>query len=123
MDPEEREFGWFAGRAFEVLDWVPQRVTAFASPSSAISRRPVLLALAGRAWLRPRRASSSRAAPAPWACGWATPSCGARRSSNGRRWNRDPAGEDALASLEGMLWRSLVLWFVAYLLVASLSFS
>ena len=29
VDPDEREFGWFAGRAFEVLDWVPQRVTAF----------------------------------------------------------------------------------------------
>ncbi len=29
VEPDEREFGWFAGRAFEVLDWVPQRVTAF----------------------------------------------------------------------------------------------
>jgi len=30
------------------------------------------------------------------------------------------AGEEALASLEGMLWRSLVLWLVAYLLVSAL---
>jgi hypothetical protein len=31
------------------------------------------------------------------------------------------AGEDALASLEGMLWRALVLWLVAYLLAAAVA--
>jgi hypothetical protein len=35
----------------------------------------------------------------------------------------DLAGEEALASLEGMLWRSLVLWLFAYLLVAVLASS
>ncbi|MEO7742283.1 MAG: regulatory signaling modulator protein AmpE, partial [Usitatibacter sp.] len=30
VDPDERDFGWFAARAFHVLDWVPQRVSAFA---------------------------------------------------------------------------------------------
>jgi len=35
----------------------------------------------------------------------------------------EPAGEEALASLEGMLWRALVLWLVAYLLVAVLAAS
>ena len=30
VDPAERDFGWFAGRAFHVIDWIPQRLTAFA---------------------------------------------------------------------------------------------
>jgi cobalamin biosynthesis protein CobD/CbiB len=25
----ERDFGWFAARAFHVIDWIPQRLTAF----------------------------------------------------------------------------------------------
>ena len=33
------------------------------------------------------------------------------------------AGEEALASLEGLLWRSLVLWLAAFLLVAAISLS
>jgi hypothetical protein len=30
VEPDERDFGWFAARAFFVIDWVPQRVSAFA---------------------------------------------------------------------------------------------
>ena len=30
VDPDERDFGWFAARAFHAIDWIPQRVTAFA---------------------------------------------------------------------------------------------
>ena len=29
VEPEERDFGWFAARAFHVIDWIPQRVSAF----------------------------------------------------------------------------------------------
>ena len=32
----------------------------------------------------------------------------------------EPAREDALASLEGLLWRALVLWLIFYLLAAAL---
>ena len=32
----------------------------------------------------------------------------------------EPAREDALASLEGLLWRALVLWMIVYLLAAAL---
>ncbi|MNC94589.1 hypothetical protein D3C83_114810 [compost metagenome] len=32
----------------------------------------------------------------------------------------DGAREDALASLEGLLWRSLAVWSIAYLLAAAL---
>jgi len=124
VDPEEREFGWFAGRAFEVLDWVPQRVTAFVfaivgdfeTPCSAGARRPRSGCAGGGHRPRERRRRPGRAAGRRPRAGR-----GARRTAGAG--NGDPAGEDALASLEGMLWRSLVLWFVAYLLVASLSFS
>ena len=30
VEPDEREFGWFAARAFHAIDWIPQRITAFA---------------------------------------------------------------------------------------------
>src|SRR5690242_6275014 len=30
VEPDERDFGWFAARAFHAIDWIPQRLTAFA---------------------------------------------------------------------------------------------
>jgi cobalamin biosynthesis protein CobD/CbiB len=30
VEGDERDFGWFAARAFQVIDWIPQRATAFA---------------------------------------------------------------------------------------------
>jgi adenosylcobinamide-phosphate synthase len=29
VEPDERDFGWFAARAFHFIDWIPQRATAF----------------------------------------------------------------------------------------------
>src|SRR5438876_957694 len=29
VERDERDFGWFAARAFHVIDWIPQRLTAF----------------------------------------------------------------------------------------------
>ncbi|HLX24115.1 MAG TPA: regulatory signaling modulator protein AmpE, partial [Usitatibacter sp.] len=29
VESDERDFGWFAARAFHVIDWIPQRVSAF----------------------------------------------------------------------------------------------
>src|SRR5471032_2792543 len=29
VDEEERDFGWFAAQAFQAIDWIPQRVSAF----------------------------------------------------------------------------------------------
>src|SRR5205085_9197362 len=29
VDGQNRDFGWFAAQAFQVIDWIPQRATAF----------------------------------------------------------------------------------------------
>jgi cobalamin biosynthesis protein CobD/CbiB len=124
VDPDEREFGWFAGRAFEVLDWVPQRVTAFVFAIVGDFEDALFCWRSQAAqWLRPEEgivlASGAGALGVRLGDALVRGEALVDRPALG---TGDPAGEDALASLEGMLWRSLVLWFVAYLLVASLSF-
>ena len=125
VDPDEREFGWFAGRAFEVLDWVPQRVTAFVFAIVGDFEDALYCWRSQAAlWLRPQEgivlASGAGALGVrlgePLARGEALidrPALGTGQA----------AGEEALASLEGLLWRSLVLWLTAFLLVAAISFS
>ena len=125
VEPDEREFGWFAGRAFEVLDWVPQRVTAFVFAIVGDFEDALYCWRSQAAqWLRPDEgivlASGAGALGVrlgePIARGEAVidrPTLG----------TGEMAGEEALASLEGMLWRSLVLWLVAFLLLAALSLS
>ena len=118
VEPHERDFGWFAGRAFALLDWIPQRVSAFAfaivgdfedalfcwrtqAPTWPRPEEAVVLA-AGAGALEVRLGE-----PIPAAGGWVTrPSLGVGEA----------ASEDGLASLEGMLWRALVLWLVVYVL-------
>lgn len=109
VESEERDFGWFAARAFQAIDWIPQRVSAF------------VFALAGNfedalyCW-------RSQAAQ------WARPEEGIVLASGagalGVRLGEVGAGEapreDALASLEGMLWRVLVVWMIFFLLAAAL---
>jgi adenosylcobinamide-phosphate synthase len=109
VESGERDFGWFAARAFQVIDWIPQRVSAF------------VFALAGNfedalyCW-------RSQAAQ------WARPEEGIVLASGagalGVRLGEVGAGEapreDALASLEGMLWRVLVVWMIFFLLAAAL---
>ena len=114
----ERDFGWFAARAFHALDWIPQRVTAFTfamvgnfedalfcwrSQAGGWARREegiVLASGAGALGVRRGEAGGSEAGPA--------------------LGHGDPAREDALASLEGLLWRALVLWLVVFALAAAL---
>lgn len=123
VEPEERDFGWFAQRAFHAIDWIPQRVTAF------------VFAVVG----------NFEDALYCWrmqAAGWPQPDEGivlaAGAGALGVRLGEPvPAGdgtfvvrpalgqgelarEDALASLEGLLWRALVLWLVVFLLAAAL---
>ncbi len=109
VESEERDFGWFAARAFRAIDWIPQRVSAF------------VFALAGNfedalyCW-------RSQAAQ------WARPEEGIVVASGagalGVKLGEVGAGEapreDALASLEGMLWRVLVVWMISFLLAAAL---
>ena len=122
VEPDERDFGWFAARAFHVIDWIPQRVTRVHVRGGRQFRgRAVLLALAGRAVAAARgghraRERRGRARRAP---GRADPRGGAfvDRPALG---TGEPAREDALASLEGLLWRALVVWLIVFLLAAAL---
>ena len=123
-DADEQAFGWFAARAFHYLDWVPRRVTGFVFAIVGNFEDALFCWRAQAAqWPRPDEgvvlASGAGALgvrlgePLPRGEAWVDrPALG----------TGDPAGEDALASLEGMLWRALVLWLVAYLLAAGLSF-
>ncbi len=120
-EPDERDFGWFAGQAFAVLDWIPQRCTAFSfaivgnfedalfnwrqqaatwlSPADNI----VLSSGAGALGIRPGDAASSDAGAAD-------------RPAHGLAEGADVG---TLSSLQGMLWRCLVLWLFAALLAAA----
>jgi cobalamin biosynthesis protein CobD/CbiB len=122
-EPDERDFGWFAGQAFAVLDWIPQRCTAFSfaivgnfedalfnwrqqaatwiSPADNI----VLASGAGALGIRPGDAASSDAGAAD-------------RPAPGLAEGADVG---TLSSLQGMLWRCLVLWLFAALLAAAAS--
>jgi cobalamin biosynthesis protein CobD/CbiB len=121
-EADERDFGWFAARAFHVIDWLPQRATAFVfavvgnfedaifswrTQAAQWPRADEAIVLASGAGALGVRLGE----PVPRAGGFeARPSLG----------GGDPAREDALASLEGLLWRALIVWSIAYLLAAAL---
>jgi adenosylcobinamide-phosphate synthase len=122
VEPHERDFGWFAARAFAVLDWIPQRLSAFAFAIVGDFEDALFCwRTQAASWSRPEEAVVLAAGagalkvrlgePIPAAGGWVSrPTLGVG----------DAAGEDALASLEGMLWRALVLWLVVYVLAVVL---
>lgn len=122
VEPDERDFGWFAARAFHVIDWVPQRVTAFAFAVVG-NFEDALYCWRSQAaqWMRPEEgivlASGAGALgvklgePIPKGEGWIDrPLLGVGEA----------AREDALASLGGLLWRALIVWMIVYLLVAAI---
>jgi cobalamin biosynthesis protein CobD/CbiB len=106
---DERDFGWFAARAFRAIDWVPQRVSGF------------VFALAGDfedslyCW-RSQAAPSLRLEEGIVLASGA----GALGVKLGDLGAGEAASEDALASLEGLLWRVLVVWLIVFLLAAAL---
>jgi len=122
VEPHERDFGWFAGVAFMLLDWIPQRLSAFAfaivgdfedalfswrTQAASWPRREEAVVLAAGAGALKVRLGEPIPAGGAWV---ARPTLGVG----------DIAGEDTLASLEGLLWRCLVLWVVVYLLAVVL---
>ncbi|HET9579064.1 MAG TPA: regulatory signaling modulator protein AmpE [Usitatibacter sp.] len=122
VDPDERDFGWFAARAFHAIDWIPQRVTAFAFAVVG-NFEDALFCWRSQAaqWLQPEEGIvlASGAGALGVRLGEPIPRAGAfvARPALGLG---EPAREDALASLEGLLWRSLVLWLIVFLLAAAL---
>jgi adenosylcobinamide-phosphate synthase len=122
VEPDERDFGWFAARAFHYIDWIPQRLTAFTFAVVGNFEEALFCWKSQAAqWLRPEEgivlASGAGALgirlgePVPVADTFVSrPALG----------SGELAREDALASLEGLLWRALVLWMIVYLLAAAL---
>ncbi len=124
-DPDEREFGWFAGRAFEVLDWIPQRVTAFVFAIVG-DFEDALFCWRSQAsqWLRPEEGIVLASGAGALGVRLGDPIArGETLLDRPVLGTGEAAGEEALASLEGLLWRALVLWLVAFLLAAALSLS
>jgi adenosylcobinamide-phosphate synthase len=122
VEPDERDFGWFAARAFHVIDWIPQRLTAFTFAGVG-NFEDALFCWRSQAaqWLRPEEGIvlASGAGALGVRLGEPLPRGGAfvDRPPLG---TGDPAREESLASLEGLLWRGLVLWLVVFLLAAAL---
>jgi cobalamin biosynthesis protein CobD/CbiB len=122
VDPDERDFGWFAARAFHVIDWIPQRVSAFAFAVVG-NFEDALFCWRSQAagWSRPEEGIvlASGAGALGVRLGEPIPAGNAfiERPALGQG---DLAREDALASLEGLLWRALVLWLIVFLLAAAL---
>ena len=122
LEPQEREFGWFAARAFHVIDWIPQRVTAFFFAVVGNFEDALFCWRSqAAAWLAPEEGIvlASGAGALGVRLGDPISSAGAllARPALG---TGEAAREDALASLEGMLWRALVLWLVVFALAAAL---
>jgi cobalamin biosynthesis protein CobD/CbiB len=103
------DFGWFAARAFHAIDGVPQRVTAFVF-AVAGNFEDALFCWRSQAaqWARPEEGIVLASG------------AGALGVKLGDLGSGEPAREDALASLEGMLWRVLVVWLILFLLAAAL---
>jgi len=123
VEPEEREFGWFAARAFAAIDWIPQRVSAFVfAVVGNFEDALYCWRSQAAAWMQPDEGIvlASGAGALGVRLGEPVPRAGAYvpRPSLGLG---ELAGEDALASLEGLLWRALVLWLVVFFLAAALS--
>ena len=121
-DPEGNDFGWFAARAFHYIDWVPQRVTAFAFAVVGNFEDALFCWRAQAAsWVRPEEGIvlASGAGALGVRLGDPVPVGGVFvvRPPLGQG---EPAREDALASLEGLLWRALVLWLIVFSLSAAL---
>lgn len=122
LEPEERDFGWFAARAFHVIDWIPQRLSAF---SFAIvgDFEDALVCWRSQAaqWIDPGEGVVLASGAGALGVRLGDPVArGGGFIDRPVLGTGDPAREDALASLEGLLWRALVLWLVAFLLAAAI---
>jgi cobalamin biosynthesis protein CobD/CbiB len=122
VEADERDFGWFAARAFFVIDWIPQRVTAFTFALVG-DFEDALYCWRTQAsqWLRPEEGIvlASGAGALKVRLGEPIPA-GGSFISRPALGTGELAGEDALVSLEGLLWRALILWMIVYGLAAAL---
>ena len=123
-EQDERDFGWFAARAFHAIDWIPQRVTAFAfAVVGNFEDAFYCWKSQAAAWARPEEGIvlASGAGALGVRLGEPIPAAGGGFADRPTLGSGETAREDALASLEGLLWRAFVLWLVVYALAAALS--
>jgi adenosylcobinamide-phosphate synthase len=122
VDREERDFGWFAARAFQVIDWIPQRASAFFFAVVG-NFEDALFSWRSQAatWLRPEEGIVLAAGAGALGVRLGEPiAIGATLVDRPPLGTGELAGEDALASLEGLLWRALILWLIVFALAAAL---
>lgn len=122
VEPDERDFGWFAARAFHVIDWVPQRVTAFAFAVVG-NFEDALYCWRSQStqWVRPEEGIVLASGAGALGVRLGEPIVnGASLVDRPPLGSGELAREDALTSLEGLLWRALILWLIVYLLAAAL---
>ena len=109
VEADERDFGWFAARAFHAIDWIPQRVSGFVfAVAGNFEDALYCWRSQGQQWTRPEEGIVLASG------------AGALGVKLGDLGSGEPAREDALASLEGLLWRVLVVWLIAFLLALAL---
>lgn len=121
-DPAEREFAWFAHQAFEVIDWIPRRLTACAFAVVGDFEDALYCWRSQAAqWVRPEEGIvlASGAGALGVRLGEAVPR-GDTLEARPTLGVGEAAGEETLASLEGLLWRAWVLWMIVFLLAAAL---
>lgn len=122
VDPEERDFGWFAARAFRAIDWLPQRLSAFAFAVVG-DFEDAIFCWRSQAdeWLRPEEGIvlASGAGALGVRLGDPIPQAGVVVARPGLGIGEAPR-EEALESLGALLWRALVLWLVVFLLAGAL---
>lgn len=122
VEPEDRDFGWFAARAFHVIDWIPQRLTAFAFAVVGDFEDAIFCWRSQAAdWVAPEEGIvlASGAGALRVRLGDPVARAGALVARPGLGTG-DSAREEALESLAALLWRALVLWLVVFLLAAAL---
>ncbi|HST01284.1 MAG TPA: regulatory signaling modulator protein AmpE, partial [Usitatibacter sp.] len=125
VENEGRDFGWFAARAFAVIDWIPQRVSAFFfAVVGNFEDALYCWRSQAAAWLRPEEGIvlASGAGALGARLGDAIPLGGAT-VSRPALGTGDAPREETLASLGGMLWRALILWLIVFALAAALQFA
>jgi adenosylcobinamide-phosphate synthase len=122
VEPEERDFGWFAARAFHVIDWLPQRTTAFAFAVVG-NFEDALICWRSQAaqWIHPEEGIVLASGAGALGVRLGEPIVqGGALVGRPALGSGELAREDALTSLEGLLWRALILWLIVYLLAAAL---
>jgi len=123
VEGDERDFGWFAARAFHVIDWIPQRLTAFVFAIVGDFEDALFCWRSQAAqWVRPEEGIvlASGAGALGVRLGDPIAIAGGTLVDRPVLGLGEPAREDALASLGGLLWRALIVWMIVYLLVAAI---